>query len=149
MVLQALKANLSKHVRRVDEAKDAAGAKSLKKKEQRLNNWKAEAAKQIAKYNTQTGIIVSGRGATWGGVGRARAVLVGHSRGACWRKGSAVVFAGALAAHAPKRPACPCLLQRLCPPPHPTPAAYGVHDCHVQGHEPPVRRRGPRSAPAL
>lgn len=61
---QALKANLTKHLKAVDEAKEggdgASGAKGLRKKEQRLANWRTEAGKQMAKYNTQAGLVVSG-----------------------------------------------------------------------------------------
>ena len=48
---QALKANLLKHGKAVDDAKDPSASKNLKKKEQRLQTWRAEAGKQVASYN--------------------------------------------------------------------------------------------------
>lgn len=70
---QALKANLLKHSRKVDEAKEAAiGPKSLKKKEARLDSWKREAGRQLAKYNTMSGVIVSCRGGRVAGAGLRR-----------------------------------------------------------------------------
>ena len=48
---QALKANLAKHGKRVDEAKEGATSKNLKKKEARLQTWRTEASRQVAAYN--------------------------------------------------------------------------------------------------
>jgi hypothetical protein len=59
---QALKANLLKHGKAVDDAKDPSASKNLKKKEQRLQTWRAEAGKQVASYNMKAAVVVSGRG---------------------------------------------------------------------------------------
>ena len=75
---QALKANLLKHGKAVDEAKDASAIKNLKKKEQRLQTWKAEAGKQVASYNMKAAVVVSGRGGAAAATAAARR-LAGHS----------------------------------------------------------------------
>lgn len=56
---KALKANLAKHSKKVDDAKDTAASKNLKKKEQRLQNWRSEAGRQIAAYNWKASLVVS------------------------------------------------------------------------------------------
>lgn len=148
--LQALKANLSKHVRAVDEAKegaagaagskDSSGPKSLRKKEQRLANWRTEAAKQMAKYNTQSGIIVS---TSAGPAGARRARLASRRRLLLLlpfvrRRGTPRALTSAPRPHHCTPPATPS-----------TRAADGLHDRHLQAHEPTVCRRGPRGAPAV
>ncbi|KAI7845023.1 hypothetical protein COHA_001389 [Chlorella ohadii] len=58
---QALKANLAKHVQKVEEAKEAsgsAGPKNVRKKEQRLEQWQRTAGQQIAKFNMRAGLIM-------------------------------------------------------------------------------------------
>ncbi|EFN58022.1 hypothetical protein CHLNCDRAFT_30102 [Chlorella variabilis] len=55
---KALKANLAKHSKKVDDAKDTAASKNLKKKEQRLQNWRSEAGRQIAAYNWKASLVM-------------------------------------------------------------------------------------------
>jgi hypothetical protein len=52
---QALKANLAKHSRRVEEA---SASKNLKKKEQRLQNWRTEAGREMSALNFKASIVV-------------------------------------------------------------------------------------------
>ncbi len=66
---KALKNNLKKHSKKADEAKEAS-AKNLKKREQRLENWRKEAGKQVAQFNTKAGLVVSPALATRSGVAR-------------------------------------------------------------------------------
>lgn len=58
---RALKENLSRHAKKLEEAKSSgSGSKNIKKLEARLDTWKTEASARVAGINMRTGLIVRG-----------------------------------------------------------------------------------------
>ncbi|KAL6766574.1 hypothetical protein ACKKBG_A36585 [Auxenochlorella protothecoides x Auxenochlorella symbiontica] len=55
---RALKENLSRHAKKLEEAKSSgSGSKNIKKLEARLDTWKTEASSRVAGINMRTGLI--------------------------------------------------------------------------------------------
>ena len=128
---QALKANLQKHGKAVEDAKDPSASKNLKKKEQRLQSWKAEAGKAVASYNMKAGVVVSGPG------GRRRRRYSGYCPQCTAAAAAAAAYITSFCVRTSKdspnlcasstlqrppahlRTSCRCRCRWVHPPPHP------------------------------